>query len=92
MIASAACMGHLGFLAARRGDEAAWEASLVWLDRRTDKYLSGRHRYAQARIAAEPGDGDQAADLRCQKRASRTGYSVPSASSGSTRAALWAGR
>lgn len=56
-------MEHLGILAARREDEAAVEASLVWLGARTDKYLNGRHRYAQAHIAAELGDSERALEF-----------------------------
>jgi tetratricopeptide (TPR) repeat protein len=68
-------MEHLGILAARRGDEGAAEASLVWLDARTGRYLNGRHRYAQARIAAELADRDRA--LEFLRRALAEGRTYP---------------
>jgi tetratricopeptide (TPR) repeat protein len=56
-------MEHRGILAARRGDEDEAEASLDWLGGRTDEHLDGRHRYAQARITAELGDGERALEF-----------------------------
>jgi tetratricopeptide (TPR) repeat protein len=68
-------MEHLGILAARGGDEEAADTSLDWLGARTDKYLNGRHRYAQARIAAELGDKERA--LEFLRRALAEGRTYP---------------
>jgi len=49
-------MEHRGILAARRQDREGAQAALDWLADRRDRYLHGRHRYAQARVAAELGE------------------------------------
>ncbi len=68
-------MEHLGILAARRQDRERAVASLDWLGRREDKYLRGRQRYAQARVAAELGDNERA--LEFLRRALAEGQTYP---------------
>ncbi|MGD2153765.1 MAG: hypothetical protein PVG79_10905 [Gemmatimonadales bacterium] len=68
-------MEHRGILAARRQDRQAAEAVLDWLADRRGRYLHGRHRYAQARVAAELGERQSA--LEFLRRALARGQTYP---------------
>ncbi|MGD2218184.1 MAG: hypothetical protein PVJ64_15610 [Gemmatimonadales bacterium] len=68
-------MEHRGILAARRQDREAAEEALDWLADRRGRYLHGRHRYAQARVAAELGERQSA--LEFLRRALAEGQAYP---------------
>jgi DNA-binding SARP family transcriptional activator/TolB-like protein len=58
-----AFQGHLGVIAARRGDRAEADRIALWLRDLERPYLHGRHALWRARIAAVLGQHDQAVDL-----------------------------